>query len=98
MRAAFRRNASVALAALFFAVAGQAVDAHEIGTTQVSATFRHDGTYAIDVTVDPDALLTRLEVAGGLPLSRGLDPTARDARIASLAEVFLRHMTVAFDT
>ena len=39
---------------------GRAGAAHEIGKTQAIATFRADGTYQIDVVVDPDALLTKL--------------------------------------
>jgi hypothetical protein len=37
--------------------------AHEIGKTQVTAVFdTAHATYQLDVVVDPDALLTRLEI------------------------------------
>ena len=44
------------------------VRAHEIGKTQVTAVVTGH-TYTIDIVVDPDALLTKLEVFGGAPPS-----------------------------
>ena len=41
---------------------GRGVEAHEIGKTQVAAVFEPVGhTYQIDIAVDPDALVTRLQ-------------------------------------
>src|SRR2546421_8103061 len=71
--------------------------AHEIGKTQVTAVFPTDRTYQVDVTVDPDALLTKLQVFGGEPISASADRADRDRRIAALASVFLEHMTIRFD-
>ena len=73
-----------------------AASAHEIGKTQVQASL-HDGSYQIDVVVDPDALLPTLEAYGQRPLSRDLPRGERDARIAALAGVFLERTGVAFD-
>ncbi len=70
--------------------------AHEIGKTQVQASL-HDGSYQIDVVVDPDALLPTLEAYGQRPISRDLPRGERDARIAALAGVFLERTGVAFD-
>ena len=70
--------------------------AHEIGKTQATALIR-DGAYTIDVVVDPDALLTKLEVFGGLPLSTGLSRSERDRRIAALASTFLDRLILRFD-
>ena len=48
--------------AVVCASAGDA-QGHEIGKTQVSATFDLvRQTYQLDVVVDPDALLTRLQI------------------------------------
>jgi hydrogenase/urease accessory protein HupE len=88
-----RRAVALACAALLVAAN---LAAHELGTTQVSATF-HDGAYRIDVAVDPDALLTKLEVFGSRPLSGAVDRAERDRRIAALAEVFLDRTRIAFD-
>jgi hydrogenase/urease accessory protein HupE len=74
-----------------------AARAHEIGRTQVTATVT--GTsYSIDVTVDPDALLTKLEVFSGGTLSNAaIDRQERDRRIATLASTFLNRVIVRFD-
>src|SRR5438045_589717 len=73
-----------------------AAAAHEIGTTQVTVTIR-DSSYTADIVVDPDALLTKLEVFSGAPLSRGLARVARDRRIRELSAAFLDRIAVRFD-
>jgi len=70
--------------------------AHELGKTQAIATLR-DGTYQIDVVVDPDALVTTLEAYGGEVRQIWLGRAARDRRIAALADVFLARTHVRFD-
>ena len=87
-------------AAVFLALvlaAAMPAGAHEIGKTQVTATFRPDGTYQIDILVDPDALLTKLEVYAGLPVSTGMARTERDRRIDALQRVFVERVSVRFD-
>jgi hydrogenase/urease accessory protein HupE len=79
--------------ALLFAIAASA---HEIGKTQVQVVLR-DGSYQIDVVVDPDALLPTLEAYGQQPISRDLPRPERDRRIAGLASVFLERAAVSFD-
>jgi hypothetical protein len=71
--------------------------AHEIGTTQVIATFTSDAHFAFDVVVDPDALLTKLTVLKGDPLPGALSRTERDKRIAALGATFLDAVHVSFD-
>ena len=62
----------VVCVALLFAIAA---NAHEIGKTQVQASLRN-GAYQIDVVVDPDALLTKLQVfSGRMPASASLCST-----------------------
>ena len=63
----------VEVAAVLIACAGPA-GAHEIGKTQATAVVR-DHTCTVDVVVDPDALLTALEVSSGSALSNGTDPS-----------------------
>ncbi len=75
----------------------QAAGAHEIGKTQVTAVVT-GAVYSIDVTVDPDALLTKLEVFSGGELSNAaLNRLERDRRIAGLASTFLDRVVVRFD-
>ncbi len=70
--------------------------AHEIGKTQVTIAIR-DGRFTADLVVDPDALLTKLEIAGDLPLTRGASRPARDAKLRVLLPRLVDHVTIAFD-
>jgi hydrogenase/urease accessory protein HupE len=71
--------------------------AHEIGTTQALARFGADGAYQIDVIVDPDALLTKLQIASGTPTRAITERSARDAAVQEFGRVFLDAVTVQFD-
>ena len=84
----------VALLALACAVPARA---HEIGKTQVTATFRPNGTYQIDISVDPDALLTKLEVSSGEPMSSASSRAERDRRIEALSNTFVDRIGVRFE-
>src|SRR5258708_10804224 len=57
---AFRAARPVALAVIALAMATAAF-AHEIGTTQVTAEFRRDHTYVINVVTGSSSLLSKLE-------------------------------------
>jgi hydrogenase/urease accessory protein HupE len=70
--------------------------AHEIGASQASAVFNNDGVQ-VDVVVDPDTLLSKLEAFGGRPVSSGLSRLERDNRIRGLAQVFLDETGIQFD-
>jgi len=74
----------------------RAATAHEIGTTQVTATIQ-GGAYAIDIAVDPDVLLTKLEVFSGAALTSPASRLERDRRIEALAGTFLDRAIVRFD-
>jgi hydrogenase/urease accessory protein HupE len=58
--------------------------------------FRGAG-FQIDVVVDPDTLLSKLEAFGGRSVSAGLPRSERDRRIRDLADVFLAETGVRFD-
>lgn len=88
-------NCAVAVA--FVILAAHPALAHEIGKTQATAVFSPDGSYRIDIVVDPDAMLTKLEVFGGRPLTNGLPRAERDRRITALEAVFLEHVLIRFD-
>lgn len=74
----------------------RSVAAHEMGSTRVDASFPGDGTYVIEMRVDPESLLSRLEFAAGLPLSEASDP-AKLAKLRTLAPQFLSASEVRFD-
>jgi hypothetical protein len=86
----------VVIVAVIVALAAPAT-AHEIGKTQITAAFDVDGSYRLDVVVDPDALLTKLEVYGQTPIASGLTRAERDRRIDALRAVFLERVSVWFD-
>src|SRR5262245_395170 len=70
--------------------------AHELGKTQATATLR-DGACEVDISVDPDALLTTLEAYGGIVRTVRYGRTDRDRRITELADIFLSRTQVRFD-
>ncbi len=92
-----KRALAAGVAAAVAILCAHRADAHEIGKTQASAAFQADGTYHIEINVDPDALLTKLEVFSSTAISSSVDREERDRRIASLAGVFLEEVTVRFD-
>jgi len=64
----------------------------------VSATFdRVRQTYQLDVVVDPDALLTRLQIRATGDVDQPRDRKERDRRIAALCDAFLQSVRVTFD-
>jgi hypothetical protein len=83
--------------AAFMALGAGAPLAHEIGQTQITATFTGASRYQLDIVVDPDALLTKLAVRGGVALPVGVGRPERDQRIAALGPSFLDVVRVDFD-
>src|SRR5438105_1728857 len=79
----------------FVLACGGPAAAHEIGNTQVTATIAA-GTYHVDVVVDPDALLAKLQ-AGRAVGTNDVARVERDRRIALLGSVFLDRVSVWFD-
>lgn len=94
-----RRRLAV-LAVLMIAARPSA--AHEMGKTQISATFggadaRLGEDYRVEISVDPDALLTKLQVFGGVPVVAAPDRAVRDRIIGTLSNVFLDRVDIRFD-
>jgi hypothetical protein len=89
---------SCALAAVFLSSA--TIDAHEIGTTQVSVDFRQGSSYDITIVTDAAALAEKLEAVSGItPQS---EPSMRSASalqtiLESRDETFRTRLAVAFD-
>src|SRR5204863_261851 len=67
------------------AVLAMPVAAHEIGQTRVSVEIARDGAYQIEVVVDPDTLLPKLEACGATVARPPPDAMERDRRLAGLA-------------
>lgn len=90
---------AIVACALAMCAAGQlTLDAHEIGKTQVAAVFEPARrTYQIDVAVDPDALLTRLQILSSGRVTSTPDREARDREIAGLGAAFLNATRLKID-
>jgi hypothetical protein len=73
------------------------ISAHEIGAIRADLRVNDRGEYTLDFVVDPDGLLTKLEVYGGRPVSSGVSSADRDRRIVSLAPVFLSRVRLRID-
>jgi hypothetical protein len=86
-----------ALAAVIVLATAGSAGAHEIGQTQVIATFFQNGSYRLDITVDPDVLLTKLLVGKGQAPTTVPERTERDRRIEGLGSTFVDSVEVAFD-
>jgi hypothetical protein len=67
-------------------------EAHEIGTTRVTARFPTATRYEIEIRTDGQALIEKLEAVNGSPSSE-----ASDGRFAELESVFRERVHVAFD-
>jgi len=73
-------------------------DAHEIGKTQVTAAIdpvHH--TYQVDVVVDPDALLTRLQILATGDVASPHDRADRDRQLSTFGREFVRAVRLKFD-
>ena len=76
------------LLAVVIVLSARVAFAHEIGTTQVTATFHKDHTYRIDVVTAPRTLLNRLEGSSGKPrLPVATTPELRERLQKSAAEI-----------
>jgi len=87
--------AGAVAAVLVLGTSGEA-RAHEIGQTQVTATFSN-GRYQLDIVVDPDVLLTKLLVRHGQVPQAAPERTERDQRIAALGSTFVDTVHITLD-
>lgn len=90
----------ILILALVAVPAAPAVNAHELGKVQVYATFLKDGTYRIDVPIDPEHL-ARGDEGGPAGETRygaieGLAPDV-DGRFGKFLHAFVDGATVTFD-
>jgi len=77
--------------------AAEAADAHEAGTTRVTASFAHDGTYAFALTTDASALLARLEIARRQPRSAPASPEEFQRGFDTSCDEVPKHLSIVFD-
>jgi len=84
-------------AALVALAAATTLRAHEIGTTRVSVLFAPDArTYEIEIITDASALAEKLDAAAGRETSAAA-PFRLEPLGATIADLFLRRVKIAFD-
>ena len=91
-----RVRAAVVRLTLASMISGVVASAHELGTMRVAVEFS-EGAYRIDIPVDPDVLLAKLEALARKPPSGELEDRRRLDRISDLRATFLEHAQVSFD-
>src|SRR6266436_2375593 len=88
----------IVLAVVLLSASASVTAAHEIGKTQVTAALDPArATYQFDVVVDPDALLTRLQIRATGDVDQPRNREERDRRLAALGSSFLDSVRVTFD-
>src|SRR5262245_43774504 len=97
----FRRLRSLifAIAALVMSawIGGARPQAHELGLTRAAVTFAADRTYTVDVLVDPESLLAKLEILSGRSPSAGVPVDELPARIEALGGILRERVGIMFD-
>jgi hydrogenase/urease accessory protein HupE len=90
--------ARVVVATLVLVLSAGSVHGHEIGKTQVTAVLEPTAhTYQFDIVVDPDALLTRLQIRATGDVDTPIGRADRDRRITRLGQAFLDAFHLKFD-
>src|SRR5262245_27994666 len=84
-------HATVLAVAVALGFGARAASAHEIGAGRADVFLARDGGFRIDLELDPDVTLQRLELAAGEPLTPGLaDVPLAGALVARRAELLAR--------
>ena len=87
---------TLACVTLLVAAAGPAL-AHELGLTRATVTFAADRTYTIEVLVDSESLLAKLEILAGRSPSSAVPVGELPDRIAALTPILLSKVGIVFD-
>ena len=87
---------TIAAVAVLASPAAPALSAHDLRVTHATLTFT-PGRYQLDVVVDPESLLARLEIYADRTPSVGVPASEVPDRIRALGDVALARTTVAFD-
>lgn len=75
----------------------QPVAAHELGSQELRLTIREGGEYALEIAVDPENLLQRLELLAGEEFSEPASAVEYRDRIDGKKELFLSRVDLRFD-
>jgi len=78
-------------------VPSASLEAHALGQTRVSVHVAADRTYTIDILIDPESLLGKLQILAGQEPAVGVPVAELPSRISALREVLLANTHVTFD-
>ena len=78
-------------------MAGVRPQAHELGLTRATVTFAADHTYTVDVLVDPESLLAKLEILSGRSPTGGVPVDELQPRIEALGAILRERVVIMFD-
>ncbi len=87
---------AIACIALLVPAAAPTLRGHDLRVTHATLTFT-PGRYQLDVVVDPESLLARLEIYGDRTPSTDVAPAEIPDRIRALGDVALARTSIAFD-
>jgi hypothetical protein len=97
LRSRSLRFVAAACLMLLASIARVQLQAHELGLTRATVTFAADRTYSVEVLVDPESLLAKLEILAGRSPS-GVVPVAElPARIDALSTILRERVVILFD-
>jgi hypothetical protein len=85
------------LLALIALLSAPGLEAHTLGQTRVTARFTPDRTYTIDILVDPESLLAKLQILAGQEPTPNVPASELPPRISALRDVLLANTRVSFD-
>jgi hypothetical protein len=87
----------IALVVALSSVAASPLAAHELGSQELRLTIRDSGDYVLEIAVDPENLLQRLELLSGEELSEPASAAGYRERIDAKKELFLSRVDLRFD-
>jgi hydrogenase/urease accessory protein HupE len=83
---------------MLLAVIGRTrLQAHELGLTRATVTFAADRAYTVEVLVDPESLLAKLEILAGRSPSAAVPVEELPARIGALSPILRERVVIIFD-
>jgi hydrogenase/urease accessory protein HupE len=85
---------------MLFALLGRGgvrTQAHELGLTRATVTFAADRAYTVEVIVDPESLLAKLEILAGRSPSGNVPVDELPARIETLGTILRERVVILFD-
>jgi len=89
--------AALLLSAGALLAAPATADAHQLGLTRVTVTFTPERTYVVEILVDPESLLAKLQILANQEPSGPVPLDELPSRIAALQQLLLANTRIAFD-